>query len=347
MIQLYKPYIPKLPDLEKILYSGSLTYGEYTKKFEEILRVYFNTPFLMVTSSFHMAISVVLTTLGLKAGDSIISSPMACLASTQPYLSYGLNVEWADVDPETGTLDPKKLEKRITNKTKVIVHNHFCGYPGYINEINDIGHKYGIPIIDDGIEGFGAEYHGMKIGNCGTDITIFALTAVRFCNCIDGGIVIFKDKDLFKKSLLIRDFGIDRTRFRDERGEINDIDLVGYSAMMSNVNGYMGIMQMQEIGTILKKHRIQAQKWRKFCEEQGKLIPLSRNNCNPNYWVYGILTDNKEDTIKQFREMGYYASGVHMRNDIYSIFGKQKMELPGVEEFYKRFVALPCGWWME
>ena len=48
-----------------------------------------------------------------------------------------------------------------------------------------------------------------------------------------------------------------------------------------------------------------------------------------------------------FRKKGYYASGVHIRNDIYSVFGKQEVTLSGVEEFYKHFVALPCGWWME
>ena len=60
-----------------------------------------------------------------------------------------------------------------------------------------------------------------------------------------------------------------------------------------------------------------------------------------------MLAENKVDTIKQFRNMGYYASGVHMRNDLYSVFGKQDVELPGVEKFYNSFVALPCGWWME
>ena len=275
---------------------------------------------------------------------------MACLVSTQPYLSYGLKVRWVDVDPKTGTLDPASVKKRIKSNTKVIIHNHFCGYPGHIDEINAIGKDYGIPVIDDGIECFGSEYHGMKIGNCGSDVTLFSLTAVRFCNCIDGGIVIFKDKDLYEKSLLIRDCGIDRSRFRDELGEISpecDISLIGYSATMSNVNGYIGLRQMETLPELLEKHRAQAEKWRTVFDFQNATIPIRRENCNPNYWVYGLLTDDKIGTIKRYRDMGYYASGVHIRNDIYSAFGKQHVELPGVKEFYKHFVALPCGWWME
>lgn len=350
MVPLYKPYMPKLPEMDAILHSGALAYGNYTKMFEKKLCDYFGVTYLLVTTSFHLSISVALTAMGLKNGDDIIASPMACLASAQPYLSYGLNVIWADVDPKTGTLDPESVEKRITKNTKAIIHNHFCGYPGYIDEINGIGRKHGIPVIDDGIECFGSEYRGKKIGNCGADVTIFSLTAVRFCNCIDGGALIFKDKNLYEKSLLLRDCGIDRSKFRDGLGEISpdcDISLVGYSATMSNVNGYIGLRQMDVIDDLLKKHRLQAERWRSIYEGQSFLIPLYREDCNPNYWVYGLLTDDKAGTIENFRKMGYYASGVHIRNDIYSAFGKQDIELPGVVEFNKKFVALPCGWWME
>ncbi len=349
MVPLYKPYMPELPEMDAILHSGALAYGEYTKAFEEKLRDYFGVQYLLVTASFHLAICVALTAMGIKQEDEIIASPMACLASTQPYLSYGLNIKWADVDPKTGTISPESLKSRITKKTKVIVHNHFCGYPGYIDEINKIGEEYGISVIDDGIESFGSEYHGMKIGNCGTDVTIFSLTAVRFCNCIDGGIVIFKNKELYEKCILIRDCGINRSQFRDRLGEISmdcDIGLVGYSATMSNVNGYIGLRQMDCIDELLKKHRLQAEKWRYLYEEQSSMIPLYREACNPNYWVYGLLTEDKIGTIEKFRNMGYYASGVHIRNDIYSAFGKQDVRLPGVDEFNNKFVALPCGWWM-
>ena len=350
MIPLFKPYMPEVPELDSILHSGALAYGNFTKQFEDRLKTYFGTPYLIVTNSFNTAISVALTTLGIEPGDNVIASPMACLASTQPYLSSGINVCWADVDPQTGTLSPDSVRQQISKKPKAIVHNHFCGYPGYIDEINAIGKEFGIRVIDDGIECFGSEYKGRKIGNCGTDVTVFSLTAVRFCNCIDGGIVIFNNEEDYQKSLLVRDCGIDRTCFRDELGEINpkcDINLIGYSATMSNLNGYIGLKQMEIIDDLILKHREQADKWRSIYDFQSTMIPIYRESCNPNYWVFGLLVDNKVETIKSFRNMGYFASGVHIRNDIYSVFGKQDVELPGVDKFYQSFVALPCGWWMD
>ncbi len=342
--------MPELPELDAVLHSGALAYGNYTKLFEERLKKYFDTPFLIVTNSYHSAISVALTALGIVSGDSVVASPMACLVSTQPYLSNRLKVSWADIDPDVGTLAPDSVEQTISKGTKAIIHNHFCGYPGYIDEINSIGARFGIPVIDDGIECFGTEYRGKKIGNCGTEITVFSLAAIRFCNCIDGGVLILKDQTLYEKCLLVHDCGIDRTKFRDELGEISaecDIKLVGYSATMSNVNGYIGLKQMDEVDYLISKHRRQAGKWRHYIDAQSSMIPIHRDGCVPNYWVYGILADDKIETIKRFRTMGYYASGVHMRNDIYSVFGQQKKQLPGVDKFSNSFVALPCGWWME
>ena len=66
----------------------------------------------------------------------------------------------------------------------------------------------------------------------------------------------------------------------------------------------------------------------------------------PNFWVYGVLSDNKIDAIMKFRDMGYYASGVHSPNNYYTIFGNQE-KLPGVDEFYSKFLAIPCGWWFQ
>lgn len=340
--------MPELPELGDILHSGAVAYGQYTKLFEEALKKYFDTPYVVVTNSFNTAISVAATTAGLTFGDEVIASPMACLASTQPYLSNGLKIKWCDVDPNTGTLDPKSLKTVITDKTKAIIHNHFCGYPGHIDEINEIGAEYGIPVIDDGIECFGSEYKGSKIGNVGSDITVFSLTAVRIPNTIDGGIVIFKDKELYEKSLRIRDCGIDRSRFRDDIGEISpncDISEIGYSATMSNVNGYIGLQQMKHVDELLSMQRKNAIALKEKLKVDSDVEPIITTDSNPNYWVLGMLAKDKRQTILTYRGMGLNASGIHINNNIYSVFGDQT-ELPGVSEFYEHFVALPSGWWV-
>lgn len=341
--------MPELPEMHNILSSGRLAYGNYGREFESQLKAYFGTPNVLVTNTFNMAILVSLTALDVQPGDTVIASPMACLASSQPLLSIGLKVLWADVDPKRGTLDPDSVRQKMNEnpQVKAIIHNHFCGYPGHVDEIQGIANEFGVPIIDDGIEAFGSEYKGKKIGNAGSDVTFFSFNPVRIPNTLDGGAVVFKDKAMYEKAILVRDAGIDRSIFRDDIGEISpncDISIAGHSATPMELNTYIGTQQMKSIPNILETQRANANAWEEHLKERDDLELVSTHDTLPNYWVFGVLSYNKREDILAFRKQGYYASGVHINNNRYSAFGAYD-KLPGVETFNNTFLAIPSGWW--
>lgn len=350
MIPLYKPFIPEqLPELDVILHSGALSYGKWGKLFEAAIKNFIGCEEMpLVVNSFTAAIQVVLSTLNIKPGDEIIASPQCCLASTQPLVTFGAKVVWADIDPLKGTLDPDDVTKKITPKTRIIWHNHHCGYPGYIDEINDLARLNGIISIDDCIEAFGAEYKGSKLGNVGTDITVFSFQTVRLPNAIDGGGIIFRDQELYCKAVRTRDLGVNRPTFRDSLGEISsnsDVDTFGYGVTANELSSYIGCLQMNEIEALLKQQRSNASFRDEYSNRTFEDIwSMKIETSLPNYWVYGLFVKDKAKMLQKFRELGYYASGVHLPNSYYSIFGQQD-RLNGVEEFYKHFIALPCGWW--
>ena len=349
MISLYKPYIPKkLPELENILYSGNLAYGKWGKSFENKLKKYLNNENVLAIDSYNSAMLVLLSTLNLKYGDKIIASPMSCLASNQPFATQGIKIIWADIDPLTGTLNPESVKSKITKDVKAIFHNHHCGYVGYIDEINNLGKEYGIPVVDDAIEAFGSKYDGKVLGSLNTDFTVFSFETVRFPNCINGGAIVFKDKECFEKAKMIRDYGVDRSIFRDELGEISkdcDISLPGYGAKPNEINSYIGAVQLDKIDKIMNKQFSNASKWVDFFKNNNNINILQPNEkAIPNYWIFGILSEHKRKTILEMRNEGYYASGVHLNNNHYSVFNNNE-QLSGVNEFYSKFVALPSGWW--
>jgi dTDP-4-amino-4,6-dideoxygalactose transaminase len=351
MIPLYKPYMPEnLPELNEILHSGALSYGKWGKAFENKLQEFIGTSNIAIVNSYNSAMLVTLTTLGVKCGDEVIASPMSCLASNQPFATMGITVVWADIDPETGTLSPEDVQKKITKKTKAIFHNHFCGYLGYIDEINEIGKKHGLFVVDDAIEAFGSEYKGNKIGNLGTDATIFSFQTVRLPNTIDGGAVVFKNSDLFEKAKRSRDYGIDRTRFRDEIGEISskfDISEPGFGALPNEINSYIGCRQMDLIEHIFNIQQLNAKQWITILADKYPDITfIKQENSTPNFWVFGLRVSDKIKYLKFFRDNNFYASGVHLNNNAYSVFGSDT-NLLGVNEFFKSFLAIPCGWWVD
>lgn len=349
MIPLFKPYMPQeLPEVDTILHSGALAYGKWGHEFEKKLGEYIGNSQILATNSFNAAYQVAITTLGLQPEDEVIGSPMTCLASNQPFATQHVKVVWADIEPLTGMLNVDDVRKKITPRTKAILMNHFCGYVGYVDEILTLAKEKGLYVIEDAIEGFGSEYKGKKVGNLGSDVTVYSFQTVRLPNTIDGGAVSFKDKALYDKAVLVRDYGIDRPRFRDEMKEINplcDIVFPGYGATPSEINSYVGCLQMEVINELLEKQQQQAYKWNVLLDDND-ISPIHMvADTKPNFWVYGVMSLNKRAFIEDWRNKGYYASGVHLPNTYYSVFGKQP-ELKGVNDFYSKYVALPCGWWM-
>lgn len=352
MIPIFKPYMPdQLQELNTILHSGALAYGKWGKAFEKELSEFIGVENILTTNSYNTAMLVLLSTLGLKAGDEVIASPMSCLASNQPFLTKGLKVKWVDIDPTTGTMDPESLRRGIGRDSKVVFHNHHCGIPGHIDEINDISRQHGLLVVDDCIEAFGSEYKGRMVGNSGADAAIYSFQTVRLPNTIDGGALLFSDPLFTEKAKKIRDYGIDRHRFRDQNNEISpdcDITLEGYGALMSEINSYIGLQQMQDLPALLTQQRDNAEFWRNNLKvTSAGITPLGdRKDINPNYWVFSVLTDRKFEMMMHFREKGFYASGIHISNEIYSVFGKQVL-LKGVKAFAERHLALPSGWWID
>lgn len=338
-----------IADLNKTLHSGKLSFGVNGEKFEYLLKLFIGCKNLLSVNTYNTALQIVLEVIGLEQGDEIIASPVSCLASNQPFAVKGLKIIWADINPETGTICPNDVESKITPKTKAIFHNHFCGYLGDIESINSIGKKHGIIVVDDGIEAFGSEYKGNKLGNLGSDITVFSFQTVRLPNTIDGGCIVFSKKSHYEKAKLVRDYGIDRAKFRTIDGEINpnyDINQTGFGGLMSEFNSFLGVKQMPDIENLIQIQRQNAKVWSEEISVYDNFKSLLINeNVNPNFWIYGILSDNKKETILKFKEKGYYATGVHLNNNIYSVFNN-KTQLLGVDKFIKQFIAVPCGWWL-
>lgn len=349
MIPLYKPYMPELPEMDAILHSGALAYGKWGREFERLLAEYLGVKRVLLTNSYGLAWQVLFRTLGLEPGDEVIATPMSCLQSTMPMAQYGLKTVWADIDPRFGILDPESVKSKITAKTRLIINYHFCGYPGYVDEINAIGKEQDIMVVDDCIEAFGAKYKGKRLGNVGTPVSIFNFQTVRLPNTIEGGALVFEDEELYKKAVVIRDLGINRSIFRDDNGEISadcDISIPSVNATPSDVNAYIGCCQMKDIDWLLQKQAQNAKQWEQKLFDMPSLIDfISRRDTEPNYWVCGLLSSSKEHDMKMFKELGYACSAVHLPNTFYSVFGKQVMPL-GVAEFYNKFIALPSGWWV-
>ena len=351
MIPLFKPYMPEGIDeaLHTLLYSGKLAFGVNGRAFEQTLNEYLGTANTVVVNSFGSAMALVLDMYKIGPGDEVIMSPMTCLRSSQPVACRGAQVVWADIEPDYGVVSPESIREKITSRTKLIINYHHLGYIGFTDEINQLGKEHGIPVLEDCLDGIGGMYKGKKTGSL-CDASVISFDAVRLPNAIEGGAVVFREAAMAEKARLKRDLGVDRTRYRDENNEIFpgcDITMTGYACTLSDVNSLIALRQMPELDSLLEHRRKNAAQWKRLISGRRDCRMLGEiPDTVPNYWIAGILTDRKLELMREFREQGVYASGVHLQNNHYSVFNN-KEELPGVEEFHRRFLALPTGWWCD
>ena len=217
MVPLHKVYMPDDINLEisEVLSSGNLGYGSYSKSFEKKIREFIGNELTIAISG--NSVLFALKLLDIKEGDEIIASPMSCLMTTQPAAICNANIIWADIDPKTGTLDPDDIKSKLTSKTKAIIHYHWAGYPGHIDEINLIGRENGVKVIEEAGMAFGSEYKYnnkfYKVGSCKhVDISTFSLHPLKTITSGEGGIVTTNNSKISKNIKLFRSHGIIRNR---------------------------------------------------------------------------------------------------------------------------------------
>jgi dTDP-4-amino-4,6-dideoxygalactose transaminase len=266
-----------------------------------------------------------------------------------PYKNYGLKIVFADIDINTGTISPDCIKKKINSKTKLIVSSHFCGYMGFVEEIRKIASDNSVFLINDCFEAFETVPNEIKMKSLNCETYIYHFGPTKLPNTIDGGAIEFFDKKLYEKAICIRDLGIDRNTFRDSIGEIKkDIDIAynSYGAMMTEVNSYIGVEQLNNLKEIKKINK------KNFDYLLANLdyyivynTTMLTNSNHSNNWVFGFLSANKAEEMNNLRiNHNLYASGVHTVINRYSIFGSNET-FKIAEDFTSKFIAIPCGWW--
>lgn len=346
MIPIVKPFIPNpeilMPALQDVIYSGYIAEGEKVYEFEKQFGEYINNQFSLSLNSGTAALHLALKIAGVGPGDEVISTVLTAEPTNVAIKLVGAKVVWADVQENTGLLDPESVRAKITPKTKAIMLVHYAGMVCDMDAFNAISEEYNIPIIEDAAHALGSMYNGKPIGS-NSPYTIFSLQAIKHMTTIDGGILALKNKEDFDNGRLLRWFGLDKKVARLE----NDIKEPGYKYHMNNVNATVGLIQLQFVEEIVGKYIANGQ----FFDQELKNIPglelLEYNsNTKPSYWLYTMKVDRRDDFINMMQTNGIMASELHLRNDRHSLFNESNVELPVFDEFYKKMVHIPCGWWL-
>ncbi len=345
-IPLFKVFLPPeeilMPSLRDVLYSGQITEGDAVYEFERKFSSFAGLSNMLSFYSGTAALHTALILSGVKQGDEVISTPMTAEPTNMAILHAGGRIVWADINPQNGNIAADSIAEKITKKTRAIMVVHYGGIPASMKHIREIADKHDIPVIEDAAHALGARYDKDPIG-ANSEYTMFSLQAIKHMTTVDGGMLACKNPTDLPRGRKIRWFGIDRQAPRTEV----DVKEVGYKYHMNNVNATIGLVQLDHIAPVLKKH---ISNGRYFDEELAGIsgIELCRwdKGAEPSYWFYTVLAERRDDLSRYLTEQGIGNSQAHKRNDLHSVFASTGCVLPGLDFFYSRMLHIPCGWWV-
>jgi dTDP-4-amino-4,6-dideoxygalactose transaminase len=253
-----------------------------------------------------------------------------------PLLYIGAKLVFADVKPGNLTIDPRDVERKITKKTKAIIAVTLGGIP-IDKRIFQIAKKKKIPVITDSCQSPGY--------NQGDYIT-YSFQAIKHMTTCDGGMLVLKNKEEYKRAKLLRWFGIDREQKAkkkwqawERRAMTFDILEPGFKFQPTNLDAMLGLVALEDWDKIIRERNEFVKIYKK--ELKGvKGIDLFEDKGSSN-WLFGILTDRRDELAKGLEKVGIGTNLVHLRNDIFKVFGGKRQNLPGMASVEFRYLYLP------
>jgi dTDP-4-amino-4,6-dideoxygalactose transaminase len=312
------------------------------KKFRKLERKfceYINSRWAISFDSGRSGLYAILKCLGIKDYDEVILQAFTTVALSNVIQYCGAKPVFVDIEKETYNINPKKIEEKITDKTKVIIVQHTFGNPCEMNKIMEIAKKHNLFVIEDCAHSLGAEYQNKKLGTIG-DVAFFSFGRDKIISSVAGGMVItnnnkigekikeFRDRMPYpKKSLIIKQllqpiitykalklyyfFNIGKiimylsVKFKIitkaySQEEKENKKPENFPAKMPNALAKIALHQMKLINKF-NNHRIKIVKLyqEKLENKKNIILPKSTANSKNVFLWFTILVENKKGLIKK------------------------------------------------
>lgn len=323
------------------LRSDFLTCGPKVKEFEQAICDYTGAKYCVAVSNATAGLHIAAMAAGLNPGDEAITSPITFLSSANCICFTGATPVFADIDPETANIDPAEIEKRITDKTKVLIPVHFAGQSCDMEAISKIAKKHDLIVIEDAAHAIGSEYKNTKVGSCAySDMTVFSFHPVKTITTGEGGAVTTNSKELYDKLCAFRAHGMHKDGDMTNTWEYEMREL-GYNYRMTEFQAALGISQLKKLDAFKARRReIVAY----YNEHLGLPHLIERDFSNACFHLYPVLVDNRRDFYFKAREKGLnlqvHYIPVHTQ-PYYARFGYKRGDYPKAEEYYAHCISLP------
>jgi len=257
-LPFYHPVIgaPEVRAVTNVLRSGWITSGPITARFEQALAKHVSGQPVAAVNSATSGLMLALHALGVGPGDEVITTPLTFVATANVIVHLGARPVFADVDPDSLTLDPRSAARAVTRKTRAIVPVHLAGHPADMTALLRLARKKHLAVVEDAAHAFGAVYRGRPIGSWG-DATVFSFHAVKNVTTAEGGAVTSRSQELIQRVRLLANHGLDHDtwhRVRAQRWRYT-MTAAGFKANLTDLHAALGLAQLDRFAAFQRRRR--------------------------------------------------------------------------------------------
>ena len=353
------------------LRSDYLTQGPAIKKFEEDFANYIGCKYAVAVSNGTAALHIAAMALEVGEGANVITTPITFAASANCIAYCNGKVWFADIDPNTFTIDLNKIESLINSRSagffKGIIPVDFAGYAVNLEQLRKIADKHGLWILEDACHAPGAYFIDSKGEKqfCGNgkfaDLSIFSFHPVKHIATGEGGMITTNDHGLYQKLLLYRTHGITRNpaSFINTKafaaglktedaiewpGWYMEMQELGYNYRLTDFQAALGVSQLKRADEGLVRRRQIAAKYNRAFEGKPWLIKQSGDILGHAYHLYVIEVKKRLELYNELRKKNIYAQVHYVPTHLmpyYRLMGWKEGDMPYSEEYYKHCLSLP------
>ena len=325
--------------IKKVLESGQFIGGKEVERFERKFAKFCGVKYAISVNSGTDALFLSLKSLGIGPGDEVITTPFTFIATAEVIANSGAKPVFVDIDPKTFNIDPSKIEKAITKKTKAIIPVHLFGQMADMDEIMRIAKKYKLFVIEDAAQAVGAEYKGKKAGAIG-DLGCFSFFPSKNLGAFgDGGMVVTNDKKLAERIQLLRNHGSS-----PKEKYLNLI--LGTNSRLDAIQAAILRVKLKYLKKWIKKIQEIANYYNQSLKGVGDIkIPEILPDRTHTFHQYTIRTKYREELKKYLQNQGipamiYYPIPLHLQ-PAFKHLKYKKDDFPETEKASKEVLSLP------
>ena len=321
--------------MTKIFDSGQYILGPRVSEFEKKIADYYGVSEAVGVASGTDAIHLSINAFGIGEGDEVITTPFTFFATVEAILYAGAMPVFVDVDAATFNIDTGQIETKITDKTKAILPVHLYGQMADMEEISKLAKKYGLKVIEDCAQSFGANLNGKKAGNFGDTGCFSFYPSKNLGGYGDGGIITINDPMIADKIRKLRNHGSRISYIHED---------IGFNSRLDEIQAGVLLVKFKYIDKYNMARRQKAALYTELLSDKVR-CPIEKKGAYHVFHQYTIRSDKRDEIKKRLRDKGissvvYYPVPLHLQEAL-RFLGYKEGDFPVAEKSAKEVLSLP------